>query len=130
VRVRLFFFSWRGRPPEPPPPIARAALLLDIALLEEILQHPGNRLLGDLQDRQKMTHRLPGMAADEIERTMMRPAELVALELLVRFEGEVAVGIEHQLDALAQFLLAEKKRISGRFGIHHAATKVGFSRFS
>ena len=32
-----------------------------------------------------MAHRLAGMAADEIERAVMGAAQLVALELLVRF---------------------------------------------
>ena len=70
-----------------------------------------------------MAHGLAGMAADEIERAVMGPAELVALELLVRFEREVAIGIEHQLYALAQFLVAQEQRISGRSGFHHAGNK-------
>src|SRR5258708_36948497 len=63
------------------------------------------------------------MAADEIERAVMGPAELVGLELLVGFEREVAVGIEHQLYALAQFLIAQEQRVSGRSGFHHAINK-------
>ena len=70
-----------------------------------------------------MADRLAGMAADEIERAVMRAAELIALELLVGFEREVAVGVEHQLYALAQFLVAQKQRISGRFGFHHVIYK-------
>ena len=66
-----------------------------------------------------MADRLAGMAADEIERAMMRAPELVVLELLVRFEGEVAIGIEHELDALAQFLVAQEQRVSGRSRFHH-----------
>ena len=60
-----------------------------------------------------MADGLAGVAADEIERAVMRPAELVALEVLVRFEREIAIGIEHQLNALTQFLLAQEQRISG-----------------
>ena len=67
-----------------------------------------------------MADGLAGMAADEVERAVMRPAELVALELLVRFEREIPVGVEHQLDALAQFLLAQEQRIGGRSGFDHA----------
>ena len=66
-----------------------------------------------------MADGLAGMAADEIERAVMGPAELVALELLVGFEREVAIGVEHQLYALAQFLVAQKQRISGSFRFHH-----------
>jgi hypothetical protein len=96
-----------------------AALLLDVFLLEQVLQHATDRLLGDLQDRQQMADRLAGMTADEIERAVVAPAELVALELLVRFEGEVAIGIEHQLDAMAQLFLAEEQRVRGRFRLDH-----------
>ena len=67
-----------------------------------------------------MAHRLAGMAADEIERAVMGAAQLIALELLVRFEREVAIGVEHELYALAQFLVAQEQRISGRSGFHHA----------
>ena len=66
-----------------------------------------------------MAHGLPRMAADEVERTVMRAAQLVMLELLVRFESEVAIGIEHQLDALTQFFLAQEKRIGRGPGFNH-----------
>jgi len=32
------------------------------------------------------------MAADEVERAMMRAAQVIALELLVGLEGEVAIA--------------------------------------
>jgi hypothetical protein len=65
-------------------------------------------LLGDLQDRQEVTDGLPGMPADEIEGAMVRAPELVILESLVDLEGEVAIGIEHQLDALSQLFVAQE----------------------
>ncbi len=61
-----------------------------------------------------MADGLAGMATDEIERAMMGPAELVVPELLVGFEGEVAIGIEHQLDALAQLFVAQEQGVGGR----------------
>jgi len=70
-----------------------------------------------------VAHGLAGMAADEIERAVMGAAQLITLELLVRFEREVAVSVEHELYALAQFLVAQKQRISGRSGFHHAGNK-------
>jgi len=103
--------------------VARAALLLDVTLLQQVLQHARDRLLGHLQDRQQMAHGLAGMTADEVARAMMGAAELVLLELLVGFEREIAVGIEHQLYALAQLLVAQEQRVSGRSGIHHAINK-------
>src|SRR5260370_585620 len=50
-------------------------------------------------------------------------AELIGGDLLVRFEREVAICLEHELYALAQFLGAQKQRISGRSGFHHAGNK-------
>ena len=70
-----------------------------------------------------MAHGLAGMAADEVERAVMGAAQLIALELLVGFEREVAIGVEHELYALAQFLVAQKQRISRRSGFHHAGNK-------
>jgi hypothetical protein len=39
---------------------------------------------------------------------MMSAPELVILESLVDLEGEVAIGIEHQLDALSQLFVAQE----------------------
>ena len=66
-----------------------------------------------------MADGLAGVAADEIERAVMRAPELIALEVLVRLEREVAVGVEHQLDALAQFFLAQEQRIGGGSCFNH-----------
>ncbi len=60
-----------------------------------------------------MADRLAGMPADEIQRAVMGAAKLVAAELLVRLESEVAVRIEHQLDALSQLFLTQKQGIGG-----------------
>jgi hypothetical protein len=38
---------------------------------------------------------------------------------LVRLRGEIAVGIEQQLDALAEFLLPEKERVRRLFRFSH-----------
>jgi hypothetical protein len=59
------------------------------------------------------------MAADEIERAMMRASEVIALELLVGLEGEVTIGIKHELDALAQFFVAQEQGIGGGLGFNH-----------
>lgn len=67
-----------------------------------------------------MADRVAGVAPDKIERTVMGAAELIALELLVGFEREVAIGIEHQLDALPQLFVAQEERIGGRSGFHVA----------
>ena len=54
----------------------------------------------------------------------MRASEMVALELLVRFEGEIAIGIEHELDALAQFFIAQEQRVGGGLGFNHGTMTI------
>src|SRR3546814_8207178 len=49
----------------------------------------------------------------------MGAAEAIALEQFVRPAGEVAIGIEQQLDALAKFVLTQEQRVSQRFQIGH-----------
>ncbi len=46
------------------------------------------------------------MASDEIDDAVMRPAEAVFLEHVVRPGGEIAIGEEQQFDALPEFGLA------------------------
>src|SRR5262249_36918963 len=74
-QVALEFLALLSEPQPALASVSRAALLLDVALLDQILQHAADRLLGDLQDRQQMADRLSAVAADEIERAVMRAAE-------------------------------------------------------
>ena len=76
-------------------------------------------MLGDLHDRQEMAHGLSRMAAYEVKRAMMGAPEMMAFELLVRLEREIAIGVEQKLDALPQLLVAQKQRVGRRFGFHH-----------
>ena len=51
------------------------------------------------------------VAADEVDRAVMRAPETDLGEDGVRSRGEVAVGVEQQLDSLPQFLLAQEERV-------------------
>jgi hypothetical protein len=124
-QIALEFRAFGREPQQAFAAVARAALLLDIALLDQVLQHTADRLLGYLQDRQEVTDGLTGMAPDEIEGAMMGAAELVMPELLVGFEGKVAIGIEHQLDALAQLFVAQEKGVGGGSGFHAILYSAG-----
>ena len=66
-----------------------------------------------------MADRLAGVAADEVQRAMMGTAQLVVLELLVGFEREVAIGIEHELEALPKLFFPEKEGVDRRFYVSH-----------
>ena len=75
-----------------------AGLLHDIALVEQLLEHPAERLLGDAQDVEQVGDLQPGIAIDEVHDPVMGPAEAERLQLLVGIADEIAIGEEQQLD--------------------------------
>ena len=86
------------------PAVVIAGLLDDIALVEQLLEHPAERLLGDAQDVQQVGDLQAGIAVDEMHHPVMGPAEPESLELMVGIADEVAVGEEQQFDDVpAQF---------------------------
>ena len=100
---------WRSSSPlsgqiqQPLAPVAVAFLLVDIALVDQFLQHPAEALLGDAQDVEQLLHRHAGIAADEMHHPVMGPAEAEFLQDLVRIGHEIAVGEEQQLDQRHSF---------------------------
>ena len=76
-------------------------------------------LLGDAQDGQELGHRDVWVAPHEMDDAMVGAAETVLGEDLVRVRGEVAVGVEEQLDALPELPLGQEKRISAGFYVNH-----------
>ena len=86
------------------PAVVVAGLLDDVALVEQLLEHPSERLLGDAQHVEQVGDLEAGIAVDEMHHPVMRPAEAERLELMVGIADEVAVGEEQQLDDVpAQF---------------------------
>ncbi len=60
------------------------------------------------------------VAADEIDHPVMRAAEAVARQHGIGLRGEVAIGVEQQLDALAELLLAQEQQgVGGGFYVSH-----------
>src|SRR6266446_7909264 len=55
------------------------------------------------------------MPPDEMDDPVMRPAEAVLREDRIGLGGEIAIGEEQQLDAVAHLLLAQRKLIHPRF---------------
>ena len=100
-------------------PIGLAAPLLDEAFANQLAQHPGEGLLGDAQNGEQLADRHAGIAADEVDNAVMGAAEFVAGQNAIRLSGEVAIGEEQQLDALAQLVLTQKKRVHCRFYVSH-----------
>jgi hypothetical protein len=88
-----------------------AGFLDDIALVEQLLEHPAERLFGDPQDVQQIGDFQAGIAMHEMHDTMMGAAEAEHLELMVGVADEVAIGEEQQLDDIpAQFARPRGRR--------------------
>src|SRR6478752_5195825 len=75
-----------------------ASLLHDIALVQELLEHAAERLLGDAQDVEEVGDLEPGIAIDKVHDAMMGAAEAERLQLLVGIADEIAIGEEQQFD--------------------------------
>ena len=81
---------------QPLTPILGALLLHDIAFVDQLLEHAAERLFGDFQDVEQFGDFHAGIAIDEMQHAMMRPAEAEPLQHLVRIADEVAIGKEQQ----------------------------------
>src|SRR5262249_16328202 len=100
--------------------VAGARSLQNEALPHQLAQHPAQALLGDAQDAQQLGHGHLRIAADEQDHSVMRAARGEAGEDCLRLGGEVAVGVEEELDALAQLLLAQEEQVvGGGFYVSH-----------
>ena len=80
------------------PAVVVAGLLHDIAFVEQLLEHPAERLLGDAQHVQQIGDLEAGIAVDEMHHPVMGPAEPERLQLMVGVADEIAIGEEQQLD--------------------------------
>ena len=78
--------------------VVLARLLHDIALVDQLLEHPAERLLGDLQHLQQIGDLHARMAVDEMQHPVVRPAEAELRQHIVGIADEIAVGEEQQLD--------------------------------
>ena len=73
-----------------------AGLLLDIAIVDQLAQHAGEALLGDLENIEKIGDRHAGLEIHEIQHAVMGAAETLPLEQGVGIADEVAIGKEKQ----------------------------------
>src|SRR6266481_3594643 len=119
----FFFFLMIRRPPRstlfPYTTLFRSGPPLDEALAQELAQHAGQALLGDLQDIEQGGNRHARIATHEIDDAMMGSPKTIGLENRIGFRREIAIGIEQQFDALAQLILAQEKRIGLGFYVSH-----------
>src|SRR3954465_1565088 len=83
-----------GRIEQPLAAVARPLPLLDIALIDELLEHPAERLLGDLENVQEVGDLHAGIAVDEMEHPVMGAAEAKTREHVIGIAHEIAIGEE------------------------------------
>ena len=78
--------------------VVRPFLLHHVALVDQLLEHAPERLLGDAQDVEQVRDLHAGIAVDEMQHPVMRAAEAELLQHVVRIGDEVPVGKEQKLD--------------------------------
>ena len=103
-------FAFGGREQQPLPAVVGALALHDVALIEQLLEHPPERLLGDLQDVEQVGNLDAGIAVDEMQHPVMGAAEAELFEHVVGIAHEVAVGEEQELDHVPDRLIGGPRR--------------------
>ena len=78
--------------------VVGALLLQHIALVDQLLEHAPERLLGDLQDVEQFGDLHAGIAVDEMQHPVMRAAEAELRQHVVGIADEIAIGEEQKLD--------------------------------
>src|SRR5688572_16294414 len=91
-----------------PAAIKRTFLLHDIAPLDQFAQHAAERLLGDLQNVEKLGNPHAGIAADEMQDSVMGAPEADGAEDDVGIGSEIAIGEEQKLDQLDKLLIGHR----------------------
>ena len=104
----------RGQGQQPLAAVGAALGLGDEAALDQLGQHARQALFGDAQDGQQVADRDAGVAADEMQRAVMRPAEAELVQDRVGGVGEVAIGEEQQVLRGADVLLAQEQQVAAR----------------
>ena len=104
------------------PPVLRAFFLHHEALIDQLLEHAAERLLGDVEDLQQVGDLHAGIAVDEMQHPVMGAAEGELAEHLVRVADEIAIGEKQQFDDVPDRLRGRRRR---RGASHRALGKGG-----
>ena len=99
--------------------VGRAGPLDDEFLADQLAENPRQALLGNPQNSEQFGHCDAGVAADKIDYPVVRPAEPVLGQDRVGLGGKIPIGVEDQLDPLAQLLVAQEQRIDAGFYVSH-----------
>ena len=80
------------------PAVVVAGLLHDVAFIEQLLENAPERLLGDAQYVQEISHLQAGIAVDKMQHPVMGPPKTESLQLVIGVADKIAVGKEQKLD--------------------------------
>ena len=101
----------------------RAFLLHHIALVDQLLEHAAERLLGDVEDLEQVGDLHAGIAVDEMQHPVMGAAEAELGQHLVRVADEIAIGEKQQLDDVPD-RLGRAPRVARALGQALAAAAI------
>src|ERR1700730_2210946 len=106
-------FTLRGDEQQPLAPVVGAFLLQHIALIDELLQHPPERLLGDLQNVEQLRNLHARIAIDEMQDPMVGAPEVELGQGIIGLADKVSVGEEQKLDNVPDGLKVRSRVIGG-----------------
>ena len=86
--------------------VVRALLLQHVALVDQLLEHAAERLLGDVQDVEQVGDLHARVAVDEMQHPVVGAAEAELEQHLVRVADEIAIGKKQELDDVPDRLAA------------------------
>ena len=94
--------------------IVGALFLRHVALIDELLEHPAERLLGDFQDVEQLRNLHAGIAVDEMQHPVVSAPEAQLRQHVVGVADEVAIGEEQKLDDVPDGLIAAARPLGAR----------------
>ena len=98
-----------GRVQAPLPAVDRAGSLEDIALVDQLLEHPRQTLLGDLEDAKQVGDPQPRIAIDEMQYAVVRTSEAQLGKYGIRLGDEIPIGEEQKFHHGHQSSLVDRR---------------------
>src|SRR5476651_840561 len=89
---------FRRHKQQPLTAVLRAFLLHHEALVDQLLEHAAERLLGDVEDLEQVSDLHAGVAVDEMQHPVMGAPKGELGKHFVRIADEIAIGEKQQLD--------------------------------
>jgi hypothetical protein len=85
---------------EPLAAIVGALFLHDVAFIDQLFEHPTERLFGDFENVEQFRNLHAGIAVDEMQHTVVSASETELIQHLIRIADEIAIGEEQKLDEI------------------------------